>query len=242
MTRFERLALYGLVACAPAFLSLALRDWFGLGETLLTDGVNLLVISALSAVGGWGLARDIQLESGLEAERARSAELARQAERAELLALRAHLDPHFLFNTLGALAEWTREDPETAERGILRLADLLRDLMAGVREPLWPLSRELAVARAVWELHGLRDPERYAHALVLPDPVPEVGVPPLVLLPLVENAVKHGPAAGHAGSLELRVLPAGPGRTPPGSLTTRLPNVRRGPGSSTILALSCALR
>jgi len=205
ITRFDRLAAYGLCASAPAVLSLVMRDLGGVGNTLLTDGVNVVVIVALSSVGGFGLARDIQLERGLEAERARADELFAQAERAELLALRAHLDPHFLFNTLGALAEWTREDPETAERGLLRLADLMRDVMWGVRDAAWSLEREVEVARAVWELHRLRDPERFAHEIVAPDPLPAIEVPPLVLLPIVENAVKHGPGAGHAGTMRLRV-------------------------------------
>lgn len=205
VARFDKLALYGLVACAPAVASPVLTSVLGIERTLLTDGVNLVVIAALSAAGGWGLARDIDLTSGLEAERARAEALERQAERAELLALRAHLDPHFLFNTLGALAEWTREDPATAERGLLRLADLMRGVMAGVQDHTWSLERELAVAAAVWELHGLRDGERFRHAIHLPDPVPKVAVPPLALLPLVENAVKHGPGAGHAGVMELSV-------------------------------------
>lgn len=205
ITRFDRLAAYGLFASTPAVLSLALRDIGGVGDTLLTDGVNVVVIVALSSVGGFGLARDIQLERGLAAERARADELSAQAERAELLALRAHLDPHFLFNTLQALAEWTREDPATAERGLLRLADLMRDVMWGVRDGSWSLQREIEVARAVWELYSLRDPERFVHEIHVDDALPGIEVPPLVLLPIVENAVKHGPGAGHTGTMELRV-------------------------------------
>ena len=53
-------------------------------------------------------------------------ELERAAERAQLLALRAHLDPHFLFNTLNAIAEWCRQDGEIAERAVLQLSSMLR--------------------------------------------------------------------------------------------------------------------
>ncbi|MCK6508131.1 histidine kinase [Myxococcota bacterium] len=200
-----RLLGYGLVASLPALLGALSPDYLRMGPSFLSVGVNILVIAALSIVGGWGLARDIELERGLQAAQARAAELARQAERAELLALRAHLDPHFLFNTLNAIAEWTREDPAVAEEAILRLSALLREVMAGVRAPAWPLHRELAVARAVWELHAVRDPDRFRFTWTVPEPVPAVEVPPLVLLPVVENAVKHGPAAGHRGTLELRV-------------------------------------
>jgi len=205
-----RLALYAFIGALPALFGWSLPRVAGLGASFLTVGVNSLVIAALSWAGGWGLARDIDQEASLSAARQRVEQLARQAEQAELLALRAHLDPHFLFNTLNAIAEWTREDAEVAEAAILQLSALLREVMAGVRAPAWPLSRELSVARAVWELHGIRDPERYRFEWQVPDPPPVAEVPPLVLLPVVENAVKHGPAAGHPGVLSLSVDPGPP--------------------------------
>ena len=88
---------------------------------------------ALFLVGGWGLGRDIGSRASLARASARGGALAREAERAQLLALRAHLDPHFLFNTLNAIAEWCREDGETAERAVLQLSAMLRTVLAGVR-------------------------------------------------------------------------------------------------------------
>src|SRR4030095_12586183 len=61
----------------------------------------------------------------------RRGDLGRGAERAELLALRSPLDPHFLFNTLNAIAEWCREDGEIAERAVMRLSAMLRTVLAG---------------------------------------------------------------------------------------------------------------
>lgn len=201
--RLARLPLYALVGGLPALLGWLLPRWSGLGDTFLTAGVNTLVVASLFWVGGWGLARDVEQEARVEQAEARAATAQRQAEQARLLALRAHLDPHFLFNTLNAIAEWTREDPEVAEAAILRLSGLLRELMAGVEAEAWPLSRELQVARAVWDLYAIRDPGRYQVQWSVPEPLPSVQVPPLLLLPLVENAVKHGPAAGHRGTLTL---------------------------------------
>ena len=91
----------------------------------------MAVCLALFLVGGWGLARDIWLESSLVRSEARAAALAREAERAQLLALRSHLDPHFLFNTLNAIAEWCREDGEVAERAVLQLSAMLRSRAGG---------------------------------------------------------------------------------------------------------------
>lgn len=205
------LLAYGLIGGLPAAVGWLVPEAFGLGETFLTAGINLFVSAALFWVGGWGLARDIDLERGLERERARAQALAREAERAQLLAMRAHLDPHFLFNTLNAIAEYCREDGELAERAILRLSGLLRQVLEGAKRPHWPLGDELELVRGVFALHHVRDPGRFDLSWDVARDCETVSVPPLVLLPLAENAMKHGPAAGHRGAviLQVRRLAAG---------------------------------
>ena len=200
-----RIFAYGLLGGAPAFLGFGLPELTGMAASFLTGTVNLLVAATLFWVGGWGLARDIELEKEIETQIARGDALAREAERAQLLAVRAHLDPHFLFNTLNAIAEWCREDGEVAERAILQLSAILREILGGITAPAWPLSQELALARDVWSLHRTRDPSWFTVDWQVPDQLPEIGVPPLLLLPVVENAVKFGPATGHHGVLTLRV-------------------------------------
>ena len=166
---------------------------------------SVVICLALFLVGGWGLARDIWLESSLVRSEARAAALAREAERAQLLALRSHLDPHFLFNTLNAIAEWCRDDGEIAERAVLQLSAMLRAVLEGVHAPTWSLREELALVDTLFALHGLRDPQRVRLVRRVPDPLPDVAVPPMVLLPLAENAVKHGVGAGHTGEVVLEV-------------------------------------
>jgi two-component system, LytTR family, sensor histidine kinase AlgZ len=156
-------------------------------------------------VGGWGLGRDIGFEERLLAEKARGVALAREAELAHLLALRSHLDPHFLFNTLNAIAEWCREDGEVAERAVLQLSEMLRTVLSGVKAPSWPLEKELELVRTLFSLHQLRDPNLFTLKDGSPRPAPSIDVPPLLLLPLAENAVKHGPASGHRGEIRLDV-------------------------------------
>jgi two-component system, LytTR family, sensor histidine kinase AlgZ len=180
-------------------LSLVLRSSF------LTAPSSVLISLGLYWVGGWGLGRDIDLEAKLVAQRARSEALAREAERAQLLAARAHLDPHFLFNTLNAIAEWCRVDGVVAEQAVLRLAEMLRAVLAGARAELWPLSREMELVDALFELHRMRDPDRFAVLRVVDNAALSVPVPPLLLLPLAENAVKHGPAAGHRGEIRIAI-------------------------------------
>lgn len=207
--RLLGLLLYGLVGLAVvAVLGLLLPALLGIRHTFLTERESLLVVLALFLVGGWGLGRDIELEVSLDRERARAEALAREAERAQLLALRGHLDPHFLFNTLNAIAEWCRTDGEVAERAVLRLSGMLRTILDGVRLPAWPLRRELDLCRDLFALHAIRDPGRFdCH---VDDPPGDLAIPPLLLLPLAENAIKHGPAAGHRGPvrIHLAVSPA----------------------------------
>lgn len=175
------------------------------GWSFMTDPGSLAVLFVLFTVGGWGLGRDIELEEGLRVEQKRAKQLALEAERAQLLALRAHLDPHFLFNTLNAIAEWCREDPEVAETATLRLADMLRTVLEGVKTEAWTLSKEIELVEGLFELYRVRDPDRYRFTVVHPTPMPDAEVPPMILLPLVENAIKHGPSAGHNGHVGLEI-------------------------------------
>lgn len=203
--RAGALGLAGYLAVGIALvaaLGLALPAALGLARTYVVDGSSIGVVLALVLVGGWGLGRDVELEAGLESERARAERLALESERAQLLALRAQLDPHFLFNTLNAIAEWCREDPEVAESATLRLASMLRSILDGIRAPVWPLASELALARGLFELFAIRDPEQYHLELDAPEALPEdAQVPPMLFLPLLENAITHGPSKGHAGAV-----------------------------------------
>lgn len=183
----------------------ALPKLMGLQWSYFTDLPSLAIILALFWVGGWGLGRDIDLELGLEAAQRRADALERERERAELLAVRSHLDPHFLFNALNAIAEWCQEDPAVAETALLRLAKMLRTVLEGVRAPAWPLSRELALIDHLISIHEVRDPGRFAAHREGWDAAPDLPVPPLLLLPIVENAFKHGPSAGHKGPVVVRV-------------------------------------
>lgn len=162
-----------------------------------------VAIFALVLIAGWVLGRDIELSDDLQRVEALSDALAREAEDARLLAIRQHLDPHFLFNTLGAIAEWCREDPEVAERALLELSAMLRTLFEGIREPLWPLEREIEVLQALHRLHALRDDERYRLESEIDLPEGAL-VPPLLLLPLFENALTHG---GDEAPMQLHVGP-----------------------------------
>ena len=203
---FGRLVVFGVAGAGTvAIVGSIIPDLLGMQPTLMTQGRSLLVSIALFLVGGYGLGRDIDMERSLHAERKRADDMTLAAERAQLLALRNHLDPHFLFNTLNAIAEWCREDGEVAERATLQLSDMLRTIMQGTRMPAWPLEDELELVRTLFALYRIRDPERFVLELEMNEPLPRVEVPPMLLLPVVENAIKHGPAASNRGAVRVRV-------------------------------------
>ena len=209
---FGRLIVYAVAGAGTvAIVGSVIPDLLGLKPTLMTQGRSLLVSIALFLVGGYGLGRDIDLERSLHLERKRADDMTVAAERAQLLALRNHLDPHFLFNTLNAIAEWCREDGEVAERATLQLSDMLRTIMRGTQLPAWSLERELELIETLFALYRIRDPDRFVLEQEMQRPLPRVDVPPMLLLPVVENAIKHGPAASFRGPVVLRVRGEGEG-------------------------------
>lgn len=180
--------------------------------------VYALFVGGLAAVDQYRRTRDA------EVHRAR---LEGRLWEAELRHLRGQLDPHFLFNALNAVSNAMYEDPASADEMIGHLSDLLRASVRSANAQEVPLAAELELlAHYVALLHA-----RFGDAVQVDvDVTPEAAVtlvPPMVLQPLVENAVRHGNAArtGTArilvsaraidDSVELVVTDDGPG-VPPG--------------------------
>jgi len=111
--------------------------------------------------------------------------------RARLQALQARIHPHFLFNTLNAIAGLIPDRPDQAERAVLDLADLLRCALADRASV--PLAEELELTRRYLGIEQLRMGERLIVDWRLDDDLPlDAPLPPLLLQPLVENAIRHG--------------------------------------------------
>ena len=163
------------VACGLA-VHFALRRWLpGLQDTLLRH--LLLALAATAVLIGYF--------------RLRARALSPAITEARLQALQARIRPHFLFNSINGVMSLVRSDPQRAEAALHDLADLFRVLMRDNRE-LAPLEDEVELSRQYLELEKLRLGERLVVDWNVKSMPADALVPPLVLQPLLENAVYHG--------------------------------------------------
>jgi len=129
----------------------------------------------------------------------REREIVQLAAEAELSALRAQLNPHFLFNTLTTIGQLIQEAPPRALDTLYKLTGLLRAVLKRSDGGFVTLGEEIEIVRTYLSIEGARFEERLAVSIELPDSLAELPVPPLVLQPLAENAVKHGIAPLRSG-------------------------------------------
>jgi sensor histidine kinase YesM len=127
-----------------------------------------------------------------EAERS---EYQRALAASELQALKMQLQPHFLFNTLHGIATLTHMDAENARAMIVKLSNLLRTALSRGNADLIPLEEEFKFVRDYLELEKMRLGTRLTIKWVVAPQTSQLLVPQMILLPLVENAIRHGVAS-----------------------------------------------
>jgi signal transduction histidine kinase len=179
---------------------------------------------AVRAEFGWiafgaGIAYAVQFagyHAALEAKRSRlrsrqAVEALALAREGELQALRAQLNPHFLFNALNAVSAEVGRDPHEARELLATLGDLLRYALDSGEHDLVPLSDELAFARGYLDMEARRMGDRLCVRWDVDEGALAAGVPPMALQTLVENAVCHGLAPSPAGgTIYVEVRQEGP--------------------------------
>jgi hypothetical protein len=121
-----------------------------------------------------------------------TAQLEARLAKARIENLRTQLHPHFLFNTLQAVATLIQENPSAAEEMVLRLSELLRASLEGTRAHEISLAREVQVLEHYIAIQQRRFGERLRFEVQIDPDLLACAVPTLVLQPLVENAIRHG--------------------------------------------------
>ena len=170
----------------PRF-SILVRDLRG-GRRLLSDDVAMLESVAQL------LARRvdaIRMERERYEQHLREQEIRRLASEAELRALRAQINPHFLFNALTTIGHLINVAPERAMTTLVRLSELLRRVLRSDGD-MSTLGAELSLVMAYLDIEKARFEDRLGVEIDIPVALRSAVLPPLLIQPLVENAIKHG--------------------------------------------------
>jgi hypothetical protein len=174
----------GLDSGWGASLAVLVPTWKNLaGNFVNVPSVYLLVLLGAEAMEHARARRAEELQAG---------HLAGQLAEARLALLQRQLQPHFLFNALQAISTLLHRDPATADGLLLRLATLLRAMLDSASGQTLSLRTELELTRRYLEIEQLRFQDRLRVEWSVADSVLDVEVPSLLLLPLVENAIRHG--------------------------------------------------
>ncbi|MEP6901448.1 MAG: histidine kinase [Actinomycetota bacterium] len=181
------------------FYQITLKDFSG-GRRLLSDEIKMLGEIAVAA------ARRIDAlrvsEERYEREM-REDKLAKFATEAQLSALRAQINPHFLFNALTTIGYLIQTAPEKAFETLMKLTQLLRGVLRSTEE-FCSLGEELKLIENYLDIEKTRFEERLTVKIKIPKALEKMRVPSLILQPLVENAVKHGISEAKSGG-EVRI-------------------------------------
>ena len=197
-----------IVACSLKRVLARLRPptqhMFGVGLGVLAGlyGCALLAMAGLAGTAPWaasGFAGALLSAALVAALVLRAKARTPAATAARLTELQARIRPHFLFNTLNSAIALVRQDPARAEALLEDLSDLFRHALADQGESV-TLAEEVALARRYLDIEQVRFGERLRVEWVIDPAAGEAKLPPLLLQPLVENAVKHGVEPSAAGA------------------------------------------
>jgi len=185
-------------------------------------------ISFVRAVAGQVSSRleALQFEQEKADRQHKEERLRRQITEAELRALRAQINPHFLFNSLNTIADLIVTAPERAERMTVQLAKVFRHVLSNSDRQMITVGEELEFLRAYLDIEAVRFGDRLSVSFDIDSAAANESVPSLILQPVVENALKHGlarkigrgvlqiSARREDGFLRLAVEDNGPGFSP----------------------------
>jgi len=151
-----------------------------------------------------GVSHAVAYYHELQERKLKAAQLETRLIEARLKTLEAELHPHFLFNTLHAISTLVHRDPESADRMISRLSDLLRITFDRSGEPKVSLKEEIEFLQKYLDIEQTRFQDRLTVSVKIDPEALDGEVPRMILQPLVENAIKHG-IAGRSGGDNVQI-------------------------------------
>jgi hypothetical protein len=138
---------------------------------------------------------NLRLQERKREQEQRTRELSLDASRSELKALRAQINPHFLFNALNSIAGLIHREPAVADRAIEQLAEVFRYALRGAESEWALLDDEMDFVRAYLDVEQARFGDRLRTEVTIEDAARGARIPTMIVQTLVENAVKHGVAS-----------------------------------------------
>jgi signal transduction histidine kinase len=210
-------ALVGCVIVTVSFYGITyipgygnMRRWVFTPQQLTTSFIISLSISIVLAAIWRRRIDELAAQMALAEERERVEAAERAAAEANLRALQAQIEPHFLFNTLANVVGLIHPQPDTAKLMLEKFIAYLRTTLASTRERQSSLGGEFELMANFLAILQIRMGERLRVELDLPADLAAVSIPPMLLQPLVENAIKHGLEPKiEGGSISLRAERSG---------------------------------
>lgn len=163
-------------------------DWDNSGNYSLFSLLQTTVVIAFPLIFVIGFTVTTKWVSLLK----KTESLEREKKQAELELLKSQLNPHFFFNTLNSLYSLAQEKSEKTEQVVLKLSDLMNYMLYETEYDFVPLEKEIDYIRSYIELEEIRYGSRFTCNFSLEGSTKDINVPPMILLPFIENAFKHG--------------------------------------------------
>jgi sensor histidine kinase YesM len=192
---FSAVPLVGVVLgflAASLVVDVGLGSWVTRPSAILSMvGTSVIVSTVLSVIFFWR-ERSAVAEAAVARERERSERIEREAALANLRALQAQIEPHFLFNTLANVASLVDADPAMAKRMLESFIRFLRASLAATRTESTTLAAEGELIAAYLDVLQVRMGSRLAYRVDIAEDLHAFTLPPMLLQPVVENAIRHG--------------------------------------------------
>ena len=180
-----------------------------LGPRPWLDSMGFISRNVIIYLGVIGLAVAVRMTERWYRDEKKRDEMEKAATEAELVALKSQVNPHFLFNTLNNIYSLIQIDQDKAQEAVHDLSGMLRYVLYDSEKPSVPLSKETGFLKDYIKLMSMRCSSNVTLDVSLPETDSDKQVAPLLFIPLVENAFKHGISTSEPSSIKIELKEEG---------------------------------
>ena len=180
-----------------------------LGPRPWLDSMGFISRNVIIYLGVIGLAVAVRMTERWYRDEKKRDEMEKAATEAELTALKSQVNPHFLFNTLNNIYSLIQIDQDKAQEAVHDLSGMLRYVLYDSEKPSVPLSKETGFLKDYIKLMSMRCSSNVTLDVSLPETDSDKQVAPLLFIPLVENAFKHGISTSEPSSIKIELKEEG---------------------------------